>query len=335
MIINSIEIHQALFFLQGLLCLDETNKYCVLCNMGTRKQREEYRLLGSGEYHFCTDGWKDGDIFHDVAQFAFGMILMGLIVIKYPITIYAFTLMHNHIHIILRGTGADCLAAFDYLKRKLSARLKKDGFVPLPEDYWFHLTPITSPEQMKGEIIYVLRNPLEEGMAIVGGYIWSSGWLYHSRWKDLLGSAPAMKVSTRELRKLLGGDEKVPDNWRFHPYLGLHPTCFVDTSMALKLFPDAKDLQTALVKDYEVCFQIASRLGEVCKFNKAEQESIVSQTLQKRFNGKSINAMTEEDKGKLAIILNREFGFTSYQISTTIYLKEKVIRQLLASKELR
>ena len=300
-----------------------------------RKEREEYRALEKGYFHFCTDSLKDDNIFNNAAQFAFGMILMGLISILFPIRIYAFTLMPNHIHIILSGTGASCLQAFDYLKRKLSARLKRDGFPPLPDDYWFKLTTISSPEQMKQEIIYVLRNPLEKGVAIVGGYLWSSGWLYYSGISNLVDTAVVRKPTTRQLRKLLGGDESVPDDWRFHPYLGLHPACFVDTSLVLKLFPEAKDLQTALVKDYEVYFQIASRLGEICEFSKAEQESIVAQTLQKRFNGRTLNSLPEEDKGKLAVILGREFGFTSYQISTSIFMKEKVARQLLASKELR
>lgn len=313
----------------------ETDKCFLLCHMYHRKEREEYRALGKGYFHFCTDGLKNGNMFNNAGQFAFGMILLGLISILFSIQIYAFTLMPNHIHIILSGTGADCLMAFDYLKRKLSARLKRDGNDPLPDDYWFKLTGITTPEQMKQEIIYVLRNPLEKGLAIVGGYPWSSGWLYYSGFSELLGTAVMDKPTTRQLRKLVGGNETVPDHWQFHPYLGLHPACFVDTSLVLKLFPDVKDLQTALVKDYEVFFQIASRLGEICEFSKAEQESIVSQTLQKRFNGRNLKSLSEEDKGKLAVILNREYGFTSYQISTSIFIKEIVVRQLLASKELR
>ena len=299
------------------------------------REREAYRAMGKGYYHFCTDGFKDGNLFNSVAQFAFGMILMGMITVLFPIKIYVFTLMPNHIHIILSGTGASCLEAFDYLKRKLSARLKRDGFNPLPEDYWFKLTRITSPEQMKSEILYVLRNPLEKGLAIVGGYLWGSGWLYYSDFSKVMDSIPGKQMSVRELRKLLGGHDPVPENWRFHSFLGLLPSYYVDTSLVMKLFPEPKDLQIALVKDYELFFQIASRLGEICEFNKAEHESIVSQTLQKRFDGRSLHSLSEEEKGKLAVILSREFGFTSYQISTNIFIKERVVRQLLGSKELR
>lgn len=301
----------------------------------TRKERESYRTMGSGDYHFCTDGLNGRDIFNSVTQYAFGMLLLGLICFKYSIKIYAFTLMPNHIHIILNGTGVSCLQAFDFLKRKLSARLKRDGYSPLPEDYGFNLTLIESPEQMRNEIIYVLRNPLEKGLAIVGCYLWSSAWLYYSGINELADSIPETKASTRKIRKVTGGDEPFPQEWNLHPFLGLHPKHFVDTSRVLELFPDAKDLQIALVKDYETFFHIASRLGEIYEFSKAEREAIVSQVLQKRFNGRGLNSLSEGDKGKLAIILNREFGFSSYHISTTIFIKEKVIRQLLASKECR
>ena len=314
---------------------EETDYYPVLCSMYKKNEREAYRALENGYYHFCTDGLKDGELFNSAEEYAFGMTLIGMMSHLFSLKIYAFTLMSNHVHIILSGTGANCLQAFDYLKRKLSARLKRDGYAPLPEEYWFKLVEITTPEQMRSEIIYVLRNPLEKGLAMVEGYLWGSGWLYYSGFGELIDLHSSDKKSTRENRKLTGGHEPVPGDWRFHPYLGLHPACFVDTALVKKLFPEAKDLQTALVKDYEVVFQIASRLGEICEFNKAEQESIVSQTLQKRFNGRSLNTLSEEDKGKLAIILNREFGFNSYQISTNIYIKEKVIRQLLSSKELR
>lgn len=299
------------------------------------KAREAYRALEQGEYHFCTDGLKGADIFYSIADYALGMILMGLICIKYCITIYAFTLMPNHIHIILSGTGANCLRAFDYLKRKLSARLKKTGHAPLPKDYWFKLERIDSPEQMRREIIYVLRNALEKGLAQVAGWLWGSGWIYHSDMCSLLRVAPAWKPAKYTLEKMLGGVEHIPENWHLHKYLGLLPDSFVDTSLVYSLFPSPKDLQTALVKDYEVYFQMASRLGEVVSFSNAEIENIVEQTLQKRFDGRALRALSDEDRGKLAIILNREFGLSSYQISTSIYIKEKTVRQLLSSKELR
>lgn len=314
----------------------ETDKYPLLCSMiNEKKARAEIRAREKGDYHFCTDGLKGAKLFNSVAEYAFGMILLGLICIRYSITIYAFSLMPNHIHIILNGTGDACLQAFDFLKRRFTARLKKDGYPPLPEDYWFKLVPIETPEQMKSEILYVLRNALEAELGMAEGYVWSSGWLYYSDFLEILKQQPAPPMTLKGRNKWTGGEDEIPESWHFHSYLGLLPDAFVDTSLVLKLFPAPKDLQTALVKDYETFFQIAGRLGEMVSFNKAETEGIVSQTLQKRFEGRRLRELTDTEKGKLAIILNREFGLSSYQISTSIYVREVTVRQLLGSKELR
>ena len=176
---------------------------------------------------------------------------------------------------------------------------------------------------------------MEKGLYTVGGYLWTSGWIYYSELAKAMEGTPAGSMSKRSKIKYFTSEQAIPDHWRTHPYLGLVPDSFVDTSLVTTLFPSPKDLQTALVKDYEVYFQIASRLGELCEFSKAEISGIVNQTLQKRFGGRNLRELTEEDKGKMAIILNREFGLTSYQISTSIFLKETVVRQFLSSKELR
>ncbi len=303
--------------------------------MYRKNEIEAFREWGNGYYHFCTDGLKGRDFFYDSSDYATGTILLGLIHTKYDITIYAYSLMPNHIHIILSGKGGDCVQAFNFLRRKLNAMLKRNGRHPLPEDYWFKLEPIETREKMKNEIVYVLRNALEKGLGMACSYPWSSGWLYYSDWSDILNAVPACKVSQRDLLKRIGSIEDIPEDWLFLPHLGLNPYCFVDTQLVLKLFPEPKDLQTALVKDYETFFQIARRLGELSTFNRAEQESIVERLMEKRFGGRTLNQLSEEQKGQLAIILSREFGFTSYQIATTLFIKAMVIRQLLSAKELR
>lgn len=303
--------------------------------MNRRQEREEIRARGEGYYHFCTDGLKNGQIFHHAEQYAFGMILIGLICLRFNLTVYAFELMPTHLHIILKGTGVQCLEAFDYLKRKLSARLRQDGQAPLPEDYWFKLVGIGDEEQLKREIIYVLRNSLEEESYTVGGNLWGSGWIYYSNLAEAMGGTRAGEMSKRNKIKYFTTEQAIPNHWKAHPYVGLLPDSFVDTSLVKRLFPSPKDLQTALVKDYEVYFQIARRLGELCEFSKVEIAGIVNQTLQKRFGGKNLNSLSEEEKGRMAIILNREFGLSSLQISKAIFVKEIIVRQLLSSKELR
>ncbi len=148
-------------------------------------------------------------------------------------------------------------------------------------------------------------------------------------------ATPASRFSCRDISTLLCGHDTLPGEWMIHPYIGLMPTSFVDKSVVLELFPKPKDMQTAAVKDYEKFFEISKRLGEMEEFSKSEISDIVNNILQKRFDGKSLSNLSSADKGKLAIILNREYNLNSYQISTSIFIKEKVVRQLLDSKEVR
>lgn len=303
--------------------------------MYRKSEREAIRAEGEGDYHFCTDGLKGGLVFNTVAEYAFGMFMIGIICFKFGIDIYAFTLMPNHIHIVLHGTGINCLLAFDYMKRKLSSRLVKDGYAPLPDDYWFKLKKIESQQQLKNEIIYVLRNPLEKGLGIVGGYLWSSGWVYYSDLSKAIETIPVSQLSKRSLRLLLGGEEDLPQEWRVNAYIGLMPDSFVNMAAVHNLFQGPKELQAAIVKDYEAFFQIANSLGELAEFGKGETEIIVNHVLQKRFGGRELKLLSETEKGKLIIVLNREYGLNSYQISTSVFVKERIVRQLLQSKELR
>jgi len=300
----------------------------------TRGQREEIKGRPHGYFHLCTDGLKDRKLFNSVMEFAYGMILPGLIVLKYGITIYAFSLMPNHIHIVMKGTGANALKSFDYMCRMLSARLVKDGFPPLG-DYGFKLVNIKDKEQMRREIIYVLRNGFEKNFATPGGYMWSSGWLYYSDMSRLITGERAGSMSKREISRRTGTVETIPDNWEFHHLLGLLPSCFVDTSMVARLFPSPKDFETALVKDYEAYSKTARELDETVEFSSTEVKDIVAQALQKHFDGRDLNALTQDDKCKLAVMLSRTYMLNSYQISTSIFLKEVIVRQVINAKDYR
>lgn len=221
----------------------ETDNFSQLCDMRNyRKQREEYRKMGKGYYHLVTDGWKDGCIFNNIAQFTYGMMLIGLITLRYSIVIYDFTLMPNHIHIILSGTGNDAVEAFLYLKRKLNLRLVADHYNPLPEDYGFKLIPIEDKAQMKELIIYLDRNHYEKEFAVPGGYPWGSGYLHYSLFADLLHGKRVSELRSKELEALTGCRIELPAHWEIHPVLGLLPKSFVNTRLVRQLVTEKGQL---------------------------------------------------------------------------------------------
>ena len=312
----------------------ETDNFSQLCDMRNyRKQREEYRKMGKGYYHLVTDGWKDGCIFNNIAQFAYGMMLIGLITLRYSIVIYDFTLMPNHIHIILSGTGNDAVEAFLYLKRKLNLRLVSDHHKPLPEDYGFKLIPIEDKAQMKELIIYLDRNHYEKEFAVPGGYPWGSGYLHYSLFADLLHGKRVSEFGSKELEALTGCRIELPAHWEIHPVLGLLPKSFVNTRLVRQLFTGPKDYMTKLVKDYESFVAIARKCGEENEYGSSELTDIVSQVLLMDFEGKSLSKLNKDEMARLAVKLSKQFNIKAQSIAESLGVSIHLINQFLRSKD--
>ena len=297
------------------------------------KQRELYRSWKNTYYHLSSDGWKNGRLFNTVAQYAYGMTLIGLIHLRFGLTIYSFSLMPNHFHILLSGTGMDCVAAFDYLKRKINARLVMDGNPSLPLDYWFKLTPVDTPEQMKANYIYIDRNAYELQYCVPGGYLWSSCYVYYSKIIDLFMACPAASFSKRKLEQMTGSRIIIPDDWQFHPVYGLLPSSFIEQSLFYRLFPNPKEYQTHLVKDYEAFAKIADSLEESFIFSKEEREDLVQKLLWKLFHGKRLKELSGNEKGKLAVIMVNQYKIPVPDIAIGLNMSEKMINQFLRSKD--
>lgn len=298
-----------------------------------RKDREQYSALKYGYYHLSTDGWKDGFLFHTNAQYAFGMTVIGLLTLLFDVKIYAFSLMPNHIHIILSGTGRECLKAFDYLRLKLSGCLVKDGYAPLPDDYWFKLVAIETPIQMRNNFLYVDRNAYEHHVCIPSGYPWGSCYLYYSFIHQMITAPRADSLSKRKLERITGTRISIPGHWRFHPEYGLLPSSFVDKSLFTKLFDDPKDYESRLVKDYEAFVKVAGTLDETLEYSKEDIIEIVRQVLNISYSGRRLSQLSNDEKGRMTVTLMKQYKMPEPQIAKAMDMSERMVRQFLNAKD--
>ena len=298
-----------------------------------RKSREEYRTWGKGYYHLSSDGWKEGRLFHTEAQYAYGMTVMGLLTLRFQIEIYDFTLMPNHFHTILSGTGEECVRAFAYFKEKVNRRLIKDGYPPLPEGYGFKLTPIENQEQMKTNILYLARNVFEKQISVPGGYLWGTACYRHSLLGKYMEGTYARDLSKRELERLTGSRIPIPGHWQFHSRLGLLPSSFVQEKLFDKLFPTPKEYETRLIKDYEAFVKLGESLEEELEFTQEELDDIVSQLLRDHFPGKKAGSLSGDEKGHLCRLLSQNYRLDNRQIAQSLRLPEYLVAQLLRSKD--
>ena len=298
-----------------------------------RTNRSLYRTEKKGYYHLCTDGWKDGKLFHTPGQFSYGMTVMGVATLILDIKIYAFTLMPNHIHVLLSGSGDQCVRLFSYLRRKLTDRLKEDGNPPLPEDYGYKLIPIEDEQQMRANYLYLFRNPYEKGWTTPEGYPWGTCWLHYSTLAPLIRGERADTLSGRALKRLTRSELAIPGHWEFHPELGLLPASFIETELFTKLFPNVKYSYTRLIKDYEAFVHVASTLDEEVTFSREETADMVTTLLTRRFQGRSLDTLSSDEKSRLALWLQSDYHLSAGQIGQCIHMPEKTVRQWLGSKE--
>lgn len=292
-----------------------------------------YRGWKKGYYQLVSDGWQEGKLFHRNDQFVYGMATIGLMHLKFGLRIYAFTLMPNHIHIVLCGTGNDCVEAFDYFRKRISTHLMKDGYPPLPPDYGFKLIPIKDEQEMRNHILYVLRNPYEKQWSTPLGYPWGSGWILFSKLAPFIKGEKVKDMPIRKVRACMGSLIDIPKDWEIHPSLGLLPGCFVETSQVYKLFKSVKNFETRLVKDYESYASVARELQENLLFSQEEVFDIVNLLLRKHFGNRTLQQLTINEKYSLAARLHQDFNIPSESIAHALVLQERIILQVLRSKE--
>ena len=103
-------------------------------------------------------------------------------------------------------------------------------------------------------------------------------------------------MSGRELTSWTRSRISIPDNWQFHPILGLLPASYVDEGMFIKLFHSPKLYQTRLIKDYEAFVKLSEKLEEGMEWTIDEIKEMVSQLCESLFPGQKVHQLPNEKK---------------------------------------
>ena len=295
-----------------------------------QKRRALYKTWKKGYYHLCTDGWKKG-ICHDDGEFVNLVNTISLLDLLFPVKVHAYEVMWSHVHMLLSGRGADCVAVFDYAKMRIDKRLREDGHPPLPKDYDFRLVPVESEEQMRKNFIYLGRNASEVTNIRPGSFMFGSSFFFYSDLPRLFETVRAGDLSVRELRRMFCSHLPIPPDRPIHPGLGMAlPQGFVDTGVLYKLFPTAIQYETRLVKDYEAFVEIADQVGETVEFSLEDAVNIVDQELARA--GQRLDGMTSDDRCRFAVQLNRKYKLDATLLAKVLFLPVHVVSQVLRSK---
>ena len=296
-----------------------------------QKRSAKYKSWKRGYYHLCTDG-KKGTICHDEGEYVYIVNTISLLDLLFPVKVHSYEVMRSHDHLLLSGTGAACVAVFDYLRMRINKRLVEDGHPPLPDDYDFKLIPIMDEDQMRQNAVYIARNASEVLNIRPGGYLFGSSMAFYSDVPRLIETIRAGDLSKRALEKMFQTHVPIPPERLIHPGLGMVlPHSFVDSDVLYKVFPTAKEFETRLVKDYEAFVEIADQVGEEIVFSVEEARDIVDQELM--MEGRKLYNLSNDDRCALAVRLNKKYRLDALTLSQAVFIPAQVISQALHSKK--
>ena len=301
--------------------------------MGNSKRKEaykEYREWPRWYYHMTFDSLEKGQLFCNDDEYASGMNDIAVGQYLHKLTIIAFVLMVNHIHILLSGSGKDIVNFFIFMKKRANKRLRAASHPSLPDEYGFKLVRIEDRRQLSDTIIYIARNPLKARPDIMaGGYPWGSTNLIFSETSKFFEKTELRNMSDRDIARRIKTRVVLPKNYLFNESLGIIlPECYVDVHKAEQCLQDSWKFSSGIIRNIDSYLKIAEGIGEMVTISEGELDEIVFQCLRKEFNVNSINDLSMDNRCRLAVILKKRYRVDTKRIARRLRIDVAVLNKL-------
>jgi hypothetical protein len=282
-----------------------------------------------GIYHFSTDALKKKILFKERTDFVYGVNSIAICAKDGKVDVLCYCLMSNHIHILLRGALSDCLR----LMRKLMFRLavyagkrdrEKAGFGV--ED--FEIVPVTSRNQMKKEIAYILRNPYKARVASPISYEWNSADVMFNPHAESVHGKSVQELTVVECRRTFATRGPLPEHYEYFEGKILNK-CFVRNDLAQKCFRDDIDYFNEIKKfDNEIEVE-GERLGkEHVFFTDEELHAKMLRMCRNEYYVSSPDQLDRKSLLNLARALRVRFGAGKEQLERLLGLDDSLVGKL-------
>lgn len=156
------------------------------------------RIISStGIYHIVLRSVNQHIIFEEDADFQKFLYLLSDCKMKYDLTIYAYCLMNNHIHLLLKSAPENLSRAFQSLGTKF-VRWYNTKYVRTGHLFQerFYSTPIENDRAFLAVLIYIHNNPVSAEMCrYPSEYRWSSYNSYYGQKNLLIDTTFAYEIA--------------------------------------------------------------------------------------------------------------------------------------------
>ena len=203
-------------------------------------------------WHLATPGRLQQSIFITDDDYRFGMSSAAICAAETGITVYAHTLMGNHIHDIAAGTRDRCLTYISRRRQRLQRYLNLQGRNMDISAFDCEPIPITSLQMLRNEIVYVHRNGYVVNSAFTPfSYPWSTGIYYYNPYACQDRGVPYSSLTYKAKRNVFHGRTiELPGEYRFKDGY-MFPPSYCRIVEGERMFRDAHQYFNLLSKNYE------------------------------------------------------------------------------------
>ena len=99
------------------------------------------------------------------------------------------------------------------------------------------------------------------------------------------------------------------------------------------MFPNPKDYESRLVKDYEAFVKVGKALDETPVFSENEVRDIVDRLVLDLFQGRKVRQLSNDEKGRLTTVLMKNYNLNAPVIAGALDVSEHIVNQWFRAKD--
>ena len=214
----------------------------------------------------------------------------------------------------------------------------KDGYPPLPEDWFMKLVKLVSLNQLVNAVTYSGRNAYDARDDVLpSGYLWSSNYLIFSEINELFECRTIASLGPVEARRILGSKVILPPDYKIRKLGFVLPESYLmrthDGRMtkAMSLYKDSKEYSYKMFRDYNTYKRTAADADEAWSPSGGDIDSIIDGMITYGYGAGNIAGLKMEQRYDLAVALSTRFGIAPDLVAAKLGVSLLTVNKMIYS----
>lgn len=277
---------------------------------------------------FTTDHQLELLIFRTVEDFTFGVNTLAIGTRKFKVSVLCYTLMNNHLHLLVMGRYEDCLAYFKWVLLRLAQMLKtRYGIRGVLKADLADVQAVTDEDMFLNELAYLLRNSYKARIDSPFSYPWAPFEVYFNPYLERIRGERF--PSPDAAKRILKTHADIPEDWE-HLNGRVLNKCFVDYQTVERIIGSGLTLFDRVRKyDLESVVSQSHGIEEMLSFTDAEMQEKIQAVCKNEYHVESHNQLGRKDLLLLSRTLAHRFSATKKQIVRLLGINPTVLDNAL------